>query len=263
MSTHVGDPDQPPAMRLSLLGKVELIVAGSPICFGWGSKSEALLIHLALARQQRLQRADLLERLWPDQPTTSANSSLTSLIYRLNKLVGAATKQFALILNVHGYYHLNCAGDAASVDVLRFEALASQGRLLRAQGDPAGTVACYEQALALYCGDLGGDMDIRTVIERERLRATHLGLLAELADYHAPAAPEQALIYLQRLLKYDPCREDAHRLAMRCYVRLNARTVALRQFQLCCQALKAEFNVEPEAETVALFNQIRLNQAAM
>ncbi|NJN81278.1 MAG: hypothetical protein HC802_02635 [Caldilineaceae bacterium] len=60
-----------------------------------------------------------------------------------------------------------------------------------------------------------------------------------------------------------PCREDAHRQAMRCYVGLGLRTQALRQFQLCTHALQVEFDAMPEPETVQLFEQIRANVAAV
>jgi DNA-binding SARP family transcriptional activator len=85
-----------------------------------------------------------------------------------------------------------------------------------------------------------------------------LDLLATLADYYLPQDTMRALAYIHRLLNHEPCREDAHRQAMRCYMRLDARAQALRQYQFCTQILAAEFAAQPEAATVALFEQIRL-----
>ena len=83
-----------------------------------------------------------------------------------------------------------------------------------------------------------------------------------LADHHySHDAPSKALHYTQRILAHDPCREDAHRQAMRCYVRLGQRAQAFRQYNLCCQALSTEFDVQPEPATVALYEQIRLDPA--
>jgi DNA-binding SARP family transcriptional activator len=44
---------------------------------------------------------------------------------------------------------------------------------------------------------------------------------------------------------------------MRCLVSRGERAQALRQYRLCEGILRAEFNAEPEAETEALYEQIR------
>lgn len=68
-----------------------------------------------------------------------------------------------------------------------------------------------------------------------------------------------SLRYSQLLLTLDPYREDAHRLAMRCYVRRGERSQALRQYRLCVHALRAEFDAAPEPATTALFDEVRAN----
>ena len=111
----------------------------------------------------------------------------------------------------------------------------------------------------MYSGDLCGGDDVRLAVEREHLRAQHLTVLARLADHHYGRADYSgALDYASRLLSIDPCREDAHRLAMRCYVSRGERAQAMRQYRLCERVLHAEFGVAPEPATVALYDQIRL-----
>jgi len=65
------------------------------------------------------------------------------------------------------------------------------------------------------------------------------------------------------VLQHDPCREDAHRLIMRCYLRRDQRAQALHQFRVCQSILSAEFDAAPEPVTVALFEQIRLDPAGV
>src|SRR5262249_30512410 len=102
--------------------------------------------------------------------------------------------------------------------------------------------------------------DISQLLERERLRATCLTTLARLAEAHfALANYEPALENAVRLLAVDPCREDAHRMAMRVYVRLGARAQALRQYNLCRLILRHEFDGVPELATERLFNLIRMD----
>ncbi|NTW00254.1 MAG: hypothetical protein HGA19_02995 [Oscillochloris sp.] len=249
-------------VMLSLLGGLDLVVDNIRAPLQGGGKVEALLTYLALARRRPLLRSVLLERLWPEHAPSQASTSLNSLVYQINKVVRQGMRRLAIIIHDNGYYALNSAPEVG-VDIAYFEAWSDQGRqFLRLGATDAGIAYC-ERALALYRGDLVGASDIQTVIERESLRVRYLELNAALADCYAAAAPARALPYLERLLRHDPCREDAHRLAMRCYVRLNQRTKALRQYQLCRQILASEFDTVPEQETITLFNQIRLDPTSI
>ena len=106
-----------------------------------------------------------------------------------------------------------------------------------------------------------GDTE-HTLIERERLRARYLTLLARLASYdYAAGNLESCLQLALRLLEHDPCREDAHRFVMRCHVQLGERAQALRQFRLCEQILRREFDADPEPATRTLFDQVRCDPA--
>jgi DNA-binding SARP family transcriptional activator len=101
--------------------------------------------------------------------------------------------------------------------------------------------------------------DVHAVMERERLRARYLTLLAQLAEYnYQQGAYSVALAYLWRLLEHDAYREDAHRLVMRCYVRRGERAAALHHYQVCMDVLRTEFDAVPETATLILFEQIRL-----
>jgi DNA-binding SARP family transcriptional activator len=59
------------------------------------------------------------------------------------------------------------------------------------------------------------------------------------------------------LLERDNCREDAHCRLMRCYSRQGQRYLALRQYQVCVEALRAELDVEPEPTTTQIYECIR------
>src|SRR6266849_575241 len=75
-----------------------------------------------------------------------------------------------------------------------------------------------------------------------------------------PAALEQiAGLYRGDLLAglaLDPLQEPVHRAVMRLYARLGRREAALRQYHLCVDTLKREFNTPPEAETTQLYQEI-------
>ena len=251
-------------VMISLLGSFKLTLYNKLAPISNGSKFESLLVCLALDQQRCVSRSQLLEQLWPESDLALAGQSLNSLIYQLNKLTKEFSKQTHLIGHEGGYYYLN-RSENVGIDIDYFDTWRAEGARLFDQGQAEQGIAYYERALALYQGDLsGGESNIQTVIERERLRAAFLDLLASLADAaYSHDNPTKALAYIHPLLMHEPCREDAHRLAMCCYVHLGKRSQALRQYQLCCQILATEFDAEPEAATETLFHQIRLDPASI
>jgi DNA-binding SARP family transcriptional activator len=79
-----------------------------------------------------------------------------------------------------------------------------------------------------------------------------------LADlYFAAADYERTLVNALRLLASEPCREDAHRMAMRCYVRLGQRAQAMRQYRICAELLALEYDARPEDLTEELYRLVR------
>ena len=104
------------------------------------------------------------------------------------------------------------------------------------------------------------DVDVHQVLERERLRARYLSVRAQLAAHHfANADYTAALTHALDLLAHDPCREDAHRIAMRCYVRRGERAQAMRQYGVCREILAQEFDARPEPMTDELLEMVRLD----
>ncbi|MGQ9599301.1 MAG: AAA family ATPase [Anaerolineae bacterium] len=113
-------------------------------------------------------------------------------------------------------------------------------------------------AAELYRGDfLAGYYDDWILIERERLRELFLSALEGLVGgLKARGDYERALIFARRLAGEDPWREEAHREVMRLCHLLGRDGEALKQFEVCRQALRDEFDAEPEPETIALAGEI-------
>jgi len=243
---------------LCLLGPFLVLKGGRPIAVRNGGKTEALLCQLAIRAGSGLPRDTLLQALWPDTDhVTQASQALDSLLCSVQKLLGGRTSRGTPVLHAHGYYRLNVE-ESVQVDVTSFDALATEGDHQARVGAMPAAIASYRQALVLYRGDLCFDSDVYAALERERLRGRYLTLLARLADYHY-GADEYATSegYARHLLARDPCREDAHRLIMRCCVRSGERAQALRQYRLCADILRSAFDASPEPATVALFDQVR------
>lgn len=251
-------------LLVALLGPPRLATEQRVIPIPGRGKADALLIGLALLQPGAVARQQLLTQLWPDQNATLAGQALNSLTAELNKLCRQHFACDPLIRHEQGYYRFNYEAGVGT-DLEQFHAWATLGQQQLQAGDGVVGIASCTQALGLYrgdlpCRDLSGDFSISALLVRERLRTTLLDLLTALANYYyARGDAGQALHYLQRLLAREPCREDAHRQVMRCYLQIGQRAQALRQYQLCTQLLALEFNAQPEPATVELFDQIRTN----
>lgn len=194
-----------------------------------------------------------------------ANRSLRCqyiLANELNRLGRQHGSQANLLICEHNYVGFNLA-DGVGTDIEAFDHLRTRGLALLAQRDEPAGRHCCQAALALYRGDLCGDENIHTVIERERLRIAMLDLLSALAD-HAYRCGDLtgALGHLQRILVYRPYREGIHRQLMAHYAQMGLRTRALNQYRVCERILAAEFAIEPEAATKQLYQQLCRGETA-
>jgi len=242
---------------ICLLGSFLLLRAGQPLSVPCGGKIETLLCHLGLQSGRRVPRAVLVNLLWPASDSRQATQSLNSLIYCFHKLIGGALGGATPVLHEDGYYRLNVEA-GVGVDITCFDTWANTGDQQVRAGELAHAATSYRKSVQLYRGDLAVATDIGSVLERERLRARFLSLLAYLADEHYRAGEYDACLeQAWRLLGHDPCREDAHRVVMRCHVQRGERAAALRHYQVCAHILHTEFDAAPEPATTALFDQIR------
>lgn len=146
------------------------------------------------------------------------------------------------------------------LDVEEFERCVKSGQRLEAQSQLTAAVTEYEAAISLYQGDFLQENPYEewTVLDRERLRFAYLDTLDRLSQiYFEEERYSACRSACQLILARDPCREDAHCLLMRCYSRQGQYHLALRQYQLCVEAVHMELDVEPAAETKKLSEQIR------
>lgn len=206
-------------------------------------------------------RADLLSMLWGDADDARVGGCFNTLVTDVRKDLRDALGDASPILNGDGCYRLNRAA-GVGVDVDWFDLLVDQGHRAHAASDEVAARVAYEAALDEYGGDLyigRGEWDeVHAFVEQERLRSRCLTALGRAADLAGRVGDhERAMAHARRLLAMDPCSELGHRLVMHIYALRSQRAQALRQYRVCAEALRREYDAEPEPATVALFELIR------
>lgn len=243
-------------LALHLLGAPQLSLAGRPLTIQ-RRKVLALLCYLAIRRESH-RRESLAALFWPESDQQKAHGSLRRSLSILNlELEGDWVDSDREMVWLRPEAEI-------WLDVTRFTQLVADG----AAAGPTGLEALTE-AVNLYRDDfLSGftlpdcpEFDEWQFFERESLRQALAQVLEQLIGLQRDRGEaETAIPYARRWLALDPLHEPAHRCLMELYALNGQQAAALRQYELCMQALVEELGVSPSAETKALYERIRAGQ---
>jgi DNA-binding SARP family transcriptional activator/pimeloyl-ACP methyl ester carboxylesterase len=227
---------------IRLLGGFDVRIGGRPIPTGaWAQRRASDLVKLlALAKRHRLQRDQVVEALWPDLLPEAGAANLHKAAHYARKALGMTD---AIVLR-EGRVDLWPSG-SVDVDALRFE---EEAEAALEAGEPE---AC-NRAVSLYGGELLPDDRYKewTLAHRDRLRALYLQML-------------RGAHLWERVVAEEPTDEESHRSLMRMYADAGNRYAALMQFHTLRDVLARELGLEPDPESVALFQEIAHAPMAM
>jgi adenylate cyclase len=220
-----------------------------------GRKAQLLLAYLAVRAGEPQTREKLIGLLWSDRGDAQARGSLRQELTVLRKALSAAEPSPIVIDGER----LSLDAAAVAVDVRRFEELVQ-----------SEATADLERAAELYKGPFLDGLAVRDSAceewlqhERERLRLVVLGVLDRLqARRMKEGAAARAIEIAETILAHDPLREDTHRTLMTLHASQGRHGLALRQYRICKELLARELAVEPEPETVRLYEQIQAQRSA-
>jgi DNA-binding SARP family transcriptional activator len=259
-------------VALSLLGGFRAERNGEPIAAFESNKVRALLAYLAVETGRPHQRSALAGLLWPDHAEELARTNLRHVLRQLRQTLPDQPGAPPFLLTSQQTIQINPAG-AFTLDMIHFaELVAASARCdHRALAECSSCVERYSQAAALYRGPfLAGfalhDSDIFdewAMTQREQLHRQVLEIFFTLAShYEATAEYDLARQYAWRQIDLEPWREEAHRQLMRVLALSGQRTAALAQYTRCRTILADELGVDPDAETLALYEEIRTGKLA-
>lgn len=246
-------------LQASLFGSPQFYLDGKPIVLT-RRKIVALLTYLVITTETHSRDA-LATLFWPENSQSSSRANLRRELSRLRQKIGDAalhiTRQEIAIGEVE-----------VVVDVAEFQALVAtaKGHQHGEEDLCADCAAKLQTAVSHYQDDfLAGftlpdspEFDEWQFFLREGLRQMLGSSLQKLvAWFRSQGAFQEGIAYSRRWLALDPLHEPAQRYVMQFYAWDGQQAAAIRQYQECTRLLDEELGIEPEPETMALFEQIQ------
>jgi predicted ATPase/DNA-binding SARP family transcriptional activator len=268
--------------RIRLLGTVQVEKNGALLRNFESRKALALLGYLA-RHDQPVSRSHLAGLFWGDKEEARGRRNLSRELSQLSaQLPGCFQADYYTVQfqPPASYWVDTCALAELVKTGLGKSELSAASIKVGPPADIEKSVAAWfppyaaediqpeqlAQAVALYRGDfMAGyflddcpEFETWLIREQEGWRRQVTEILERLIAYHALLGQdEQARLYARRWLGLEPWRERAHRYLMLLLARSGERSGALAQYEICRRALAEELAVEPGAETVVLYEQIR------
>src|SRR5574341_268287 len=243
-----------PRVTINILGAPEILISGTALSVNH-QKASALLFFLA-ATGQAHTRDYLATLLWSETGTSNERHSLRSSLYRLRQAIQPDEADEMFVTNGELLYP---QPDSYECDVSKFD------RLL-AEGDEQS----LSQAVGLYRGSLLQGFTLTDApvfeewiqIEETRLNQAYFNTLDRLATWaESREAWPTAAGYFQRMVQINPFAETVQQRLIRLYLRQGEVGLALRQYHQFADQLRQGLEIDPSAETQALFHHALRQQS--
>ncbi|MEM7115366.1 MAG: protein kinase [Chloroflexota bacterium] len=246
-------------LNIYLLGTPRFVSNGRSIPIQ-RRKIIALLAYLAQTNNPH-SRESLATLLWPEHNQSAALKNLRRELSRLKKSVADE-------LIIADRLHIGLNPEHLATDVRQFEtavSLVKQHNHFPQQKCP-DCLEALTTAVSLHNADFmsgfnlpdAPEFDEWQYYQRESLRQALGESLQKLISWHSQQAEwEQGINYSRHWLSLDNLHEPAHRELMQLYASAGQHAAALRQYQSCEQILADELGVDPEPDTIALYEAIR------
>jgi len=253
--------------RLYLFGAPRLEHNGQPLAITL-RKALAIFVYLAVTRQPH-SRDTLATLFWPEKDQSSARGNLRRTLYDLGQLLGQPLSEQLLLIEPE---RIRLRADAPLwVDLEQFQRCLTDHLPAVAVGQAVTgeTLLAATAAADLYTDHFLAGFTLPDCpafaewlfFRREELRQACIRLLQQLGTaYAAQEKLAEAIRYARHWVLLDPLEETAHRQLMQLYAQAGQQAAALRQYEECTRLLAEEIDAVPAAETVALYEAIRIKR---
>jgi DNA-binding SARP family transcriptional activator len=213
-------------MEFRILGPLEVLSNGQALDLG-GQKQRALLALLLLEANKPVSRDRLIDALWEEEPTATAQKAIQVYVSQLRKLLGKER----LLTRAPGYL---LHAEADELDLAHFQRLHAEGKL--------------HDALALWRAPALAEFAQQRFAQTEiaRLEELRLACLEERLDADLAEGRQAELVgELEALVREYPLRERLRELLLVALYRSGRQAEALAGYQDARAALVEELGIEP------------------
>jgi predicted ATPase/DNA-binding SARP family transcriptional activator len=229
------------------LGPFEVVVRGRAIGAWPYTKPKELLAYLLYHPQGRT-RVEIGRAIWPGAAPAQVRNSFHVTLHHLRKTLGES--QWIVIENER--YRI-AADVSVAFDVTAFEQDVREGVA-------TGAVDVLRRAMQRYRDHfLAGEPAAAWRDDvQDRLRRLYCDAGVRLGELlTASGEAETAASAFEAVVAREPLHEEAHRGLLLAWAHAGRRVHAMRHYERLATLLRHELDMEPEPETIELFDRIR------
>jgi predicted ATPase/DNA-binding SARP family transcriptional activator len=231
---------------VTVLGPVRVEGRAGALVEPGGRRAKALVAALALADGRSVSATALIDALWDDAPPVGAKAALQTLVSRVR-----AVAVPGLIESSAAGYRLTVGAD--DVDLGAASILADAASTAVRGGDPRAAAQLSQEALQLWTGDPGAELDPPLA---EELSGRGARLQDELRRVRAQSRIDlgegvSVISDLESLAAAAPLDDAAHLMLFNAYAQCGRRADAMRLFADHRRHLRDQLGADPASALVA------------
>lgn len=240
--------------KVNLLGEFSLFAPDGLRINLPGRKHQALLAYLSLSSNKTVSRERLLGLLWGSRSDNQARASLRGVLSEIRR-------------SLQNYTDSPIKSDRTNIYL--DDALVEIDAVQLFDATKAASFELLSAAVDLYEGDLLESVSLNEhafeewkQVEQQNTKSVFRKVLTRfLAALEAENREEEIEQVANRLLELDSADEDAHRSLMKLYHRQGKSSLVQRQFELCRDRLRTQYNTDVSDETLSLLADFNSSSA--
>ena len=247
-------------LYIQTLGGLTVFRAGKEVSDKeWGRRAaKQLFMLLVTKRAHPITKEELMEVLWPQAKSKSAQVNFKVVLNYLNKLLepGRAVRGNSRFIDKGDTYLQLRLDKDFQIDAQQFEALITEG--LRQKNNSLQAEELLTEGLKLYKGEyLAGEyLDDFSLREREHLQVLAIKGAEALAELLINEKQyDKALVWCDKILALDNAWEKAYQLKIICYGEAKRTALVEKVYRTCIANLQNELGISISYSTENIYKK--------
>lgn len=254
-----------PKLRIETLGGFKILKNNKTVeNINWeGSRPKLLLKAIVFHGGKEIPKDVLIENIWPESNAKSGEKNFKINLHRLRKaLEPDADQVFGYSYLLHKSGLISFDEELVSIDIDEFLKFCLKGEQKEKNNNKDQAILFYDKAVHLYKGDYFVEEPYVEWLSarRDLFRIKYIEILQKKAMLHESLSQtDLAEEAWQKILESDPLFEKAYQKLMLMYKNAGMKNRALNIFKKCKTIFRQELDIDPDHETIKIYNQIKHN----